>query len=83
MFSHIVPLEDYERARIEREIHRHRSFIPIVVREFLSWDEMAAIEVSAPDLPGILVDVGTSRVYPFGDQLAHVMGYVAPPTEAT
>ncbi|MFZ0020314.1 MAG: penicillin-binding protein 2, partial [Acetobacteraceae bacterium] len=81
-FSRIVPLADYERARIERELHRHRSFIPTVVREFLSWEEMAAIEVSAPDLPGILVDVGTSRIYPFGDQLAHVAGYVAPPTEA-
>src|ERR1700735_4807356 len=29
-FSHIVPLADYERARIERELHRHRSFIPTV-----------------------------------------------------
>ncbi len=80
--SRIVPLADYERARIERELHRHRSFIPTMVREFLSWEEMAAIEVSAPDLPGILVDVGTSRLYPFGEQLAHVAGYVAPPTEA-
>ena len=35
-----------------------------MVREFLTWDEMAAIEVNAPDLPGILVDVGTTRLYP-------------------
>ena len=60
-FSHIVPLADTERARIEREVRRHRRFIPIMVREFLTWDEMAAIEVNAPDLPGILVDVGTTR----------------------
>jgi penicillin-binding protein 2 len=81
-FSRFVPLSDYERARIDRELRRHRRFIPAVVREFLTWDEMAAIEVNAPDLPGILVDVGTSRMYPFGDQLAHVVGYVAPPSEA-
>ena len=74
-----MPLADYERARIEREVHRHRRFIPVMVREFLTWDEMAAIEVNAPDLPGILVDVGTTRMYPFGEQLAHVVGYVAPP----
>ena len=43
---------------------------------------MAAIEVNAPDLPGILVDVGTTRIYPNGEQLAHVVGYVAPPIEA-
>ena len=81
-FSRIVPLADYERARIERELRRRRRFIPVVVREFLSWDEMATIEVNAPDLPGILVDVGTSRMYPYGEQLAHLVGYVAPPNEA-
>ena len=81
-FARIVPLAEYERARIERELHRHRRFIPIMVREFLNWNEMAAIEVNAPDLPGILVDVGTTRIYPYGEQLAHVVGYVAPPAEA-
>jgi penicillin-binding protein 2 len=53
-----------------------------MVREFLTWEEMAAIEVNAPDLPGVLVDVGTSRVYPYSEQLAHIVGYVAPPSEA-
>jgi penicillin-binding protein 2 len=81
-FSRIVPLADYDRARIDREVHRHRRFIPVVVREFLSWDDMAAIEVNAPDLPGILVDVGTTRIYPFGELFAHIVGYVAPPSEA-
>src|SRR5262249_46396057 len=70
-----------ERARIEREVHRHRRFIPVMVREFLTWNEMAAIEVNAPDLPGVLVDVGTTRQYPYGEQLAHIVGYVAPPSE--
>ena len=80
-FSRIVALADHERARIDREVHRHRRFIPITVREFLSWEEMAAIQVNAPDLPGILIDVGASREYPFGPALAHVIGYVAPPNE--
>src|SRR6478609_5925367 len=60
-FASIVPLADHERARIDRELRRHRRFIPVMVREFLTWGDMAAIEVNAPDLPGILVDVGTSR----------------------
>jgi penicillin-binding protein 2 len=80
-FSKMMPLADYERARIDREVHRHRKFIPVMVREFLTWDEMARIEVNAPDLPGILVDVGTTRQYPFKDQLAHIVGYVAPPND--
>ena len=80
-FSRIVPLAEHEKARIEREVHRHRRFIPIMLREFLSWEDMARIEVNAPDLPGVLVDVGTSRVYPFKGEFAHLVGYVAPPNE--
>jgi penicillin-binding protein 2 len=80
-FARVVPLADHERARVEREVRRHRRFIPVVLREFLSWEDMARIEVNAPDLPGVLVDVGTSRLYPFGSTMAHVVGYVAPPNE--
>jgi penicillin-binding protein 2 len=81
-FAAIVPLAEHERARIDRELRRRRRFIPVTVREFLSWEDMARIEVNAPDLLGILVDVGTTRQYPFGPALAHVVGYVAPPAES-
>ena len=80
-FSRLVPLSEHERARIEREVQRHRRFVPIILREFLSWEDMARIEVNAPELAGIMVDVGTTRVYPMGGMLAHVVGYVAPPNE--
>ncbi len=81
-FSRYIPLAESERARIERDLRRHRRFIPIVLREFLSWEDMARIEVNAPELPGVLVDVGTTREYTFGPHLAHVAGYVAPPNDA-
>ena len=80
-FAQVVPLADHERAQLDREMHHRRRFIPLVVREFLTWEDMARIEVNAPDLPGILVDVGTSRLYPEGPTLAHLVGYVAPPSE--
>jgi len=80
-FSRLLPLSDHERARIDRELARQRSFIPVIVRDFLEWDEMASIEVNAPDLPGIMIDAGTTRLYPYGETLAHVVGYVAPPNE--
>lgn len=80
-FTRIVPLTEAERARIEREVRRRRRFVPVVVREFLTWEEMARIELNAPDLPGISVDVGTTRVYAEGEHLAHIVGYVAPPAE--
>ena len=80
-FDRLVPLDDHDRARIERDMKHNRRFIPVTVKDFLNWDDMAKIEVSAPDLPGVLVDVGTTRFYPFGPDLAHIVGYVAPPSE--
>lgn len=81
-FSTIIPLDERDRARIAREMRHQRRFVPVMLRDFLSWDEMARIELNAPSLPGVLIDVGTRRVYPEGELLAHIIGYVAPPMSA-
>ncbi len=77
----ILGLTDLERKRVAREVQRNRSFVPVVVRENLSWDEVAQIEFNAPDLPGIGIDVGESRDYPGGEPMSHVLGYVSAVTE--
>ena len=81
-FSALVPLTDAERARIDRDLRHGKSFIPILVKEYLSRDDMTKIEVNAPDMPGILVDAGTTRTYNYPYELAHILGYVAPPNES-
>jgi penicillin-binding protein 2 len=81
-FAAIMPLADHDRERIARDLKHSRRFIPVVLHDFLDWDDMARIEVNAPDLPGVIVDAGTTRNYPFGPDMAHVVGYVAPPAEA-
>lgn len=75
--SQIIPLSAGERRRILRDVKRNRSFVPVTVRENLTWRSAARIEVNTPDLPGIMIDVGQSRSYPYGSDLAHVLGYVA------
>ena len=52
-----------------------------MVRANLSWDEMARIEVAIPELPGVSIDQGVTRHYPFGETAAHVVGYVAAVSE--
>ncbi len=78
----IISLSDYERRRVRHEIERRRRFFPITVRENLVWQEVAKIEVNAPDLPGVMIDVGQSRHYPYGEAAAHLLGYVAAVSEA-
>ncbi len=81
LLSLIVPLGAGERRRIRREISRKRAFVPITVRENLDWSEVARIEVNTSDLPGVLIDVGQSRHYKYGNETAHVLGYVAAVSE--
>lgn len=81
LLSKIIPLGEKDWRRILREAKRKRAFVPITVRENLNWGEVARIEVNAPDLPGVLIDVGQSRNYIYGEEIAHVMGYVAAVSE--
>ncbi len=80
-FERILGLTPAERKRIMRDLFQHRRFVPVTLRSFLTWQEMARIEVHAPELPGVAVDVGYSRVYPYGRLLAHTIGYVARPNQ--
>jgi penicillin-binding protein 2 len=77
----LIPLGDHDRRRILREIKRRRSFVPITIRENLDWGQVAKIEVNAPELPGIVIDVGQSREYPYSAKASHILGYVAPVSE--
>lgn len=74
--------DQIDRRRILREVRRQRSFVPVMVRENLTWEDVARIEEHAPDLPGVMIDVGQSRDYLYGPALAHVLGYVAQVSEA-
>jgi penicillin-binding protein 2 len=75
--ARLIELAPAEHARVLREVHHKHSFVPVVVRDNLSWDEMARVEVAIPELPGVSVEQGLTRNYPFGETAAHVVGYVA------
>src|SRR5277367_4417358 len=77
----LIDLSDNDRHRVLRDAKRKHSFIPIVVRPNLKWDEMARIEVAIPELPGVAIEQGLLRSYPYGPTAAHVLGYVAAVSE--
>jgi penicillin-binding protein 2 len=77
----IIDVGAGERRRILREARRRRGFIPITVRENLSWEEVSQIEVNTLDLPGVMIDVGQSRHYLHGEIVASVLGYVSAVSE--
>lgn len=80
-FADLISLDEHDYARIQWNLDHQRRFIPIMLKDFLSRDEMTIIEVNSPSLPGIVIDVGTKRLYPLEGLLAHIVGYVAPPND--
>src|SRR5690242_18639891 len=80
-FSAIVPLSERDIARTMRERHRTQDFKPITVKDDLTWDDVNAVELNLPDLPGISIEIDQKRVYPFGGITSHILGYVAVPNE--
>jgi penicillin-binding protein 2 len=74
----LVPLDQDQKQKVIRDIGRRHPFVPVVVLENLNWDQVARIEVNLVDLPGVSIDVGSNRYYPYADKVSHVVGYVAP-----
>ncbi len=83
LLARIINLNGHERQKVLREVKRRRRFLPVIIRENLLWEDVARIEVNAPELPGIIIDVGESRFYPDGVHSVSVLGYVASVSEKT
>ena len=72
---------DFRRPEKAHSCHHRRTnkkFVPVPVAENLSWEEFSRIGLHLPYLPGVQADPdGQTRDYPFGDQMVHILGYVA------
>ncbi|MDB6452199.1 penicillin-binding protein 2 [Falsirhodobacter sp. 20TX0035] len=77
----VIPLSDEDIARVEDEAKKRSAFVPIIVADRISWDDMARVATNAPSLPGVTPEVGQSRIYPLDTDFAHVVGYVGPVSE--
>jgi penicillin-binding protein 2 len=54
----------------------------IVLRRDVDWPGVVALEAHQIDLPGISLQVGPKRYYPYGHLAAHLLGYVGEVSEA-
>ncbi len=75
--ANFVPLDEARQSRLVKDIARTPKRVPVAVMEDMSWEQFSAINIRAPELPGVTADMGEVRVYPYGGAFAHVIGYVA------
>jgi len=71
-----VPLGDTDRRRIERDFRNNSGLNAVLVRDNLTWDQVASLSLHTLDIPGADIEVGEVRTYPFVDTTAHIVGYV-------
>jgi penicillin-binding protein 2 len=77
----VITLSPEEKEEILKKVGKKNSIDAIVIKDGLTWEEVSAIELHAADLPGISLEVGARRHYPLLSEGAHVLGYVASPSE--
>ncbi len=79
--SPLLNLSEKDNARIKKDISTHRRFIPIKIKDNLSWEEVATLMINNYRWPGLFIDQGLTRYYPFGKYTAHPLGYVGSVSE--
>ncbi len=76
--ARILPLPPHRLAEVRRQALDRRPFVPVTIRDDLSWEELARVAVRLPELPGLILESALLRDYPHGAILAHILGYVGP-----
>ncbi|MEO1015522.1 MAG: penicillin-binding protein 2 [Pseudomonadota bacterium] len=75
--SDLIDLSPTRQRRIFDDARRQPAFVPVIVAEELTYEDFARMTIHAADLPGVDVEMSSTRSYPQGRDFAHVLGYVA------
>ncbi|MBB1268915.1 penicillin-binding protein 2 [Shewanella sp. SR44-3] len=74
--NEILPISEEERETISETLKYHRRFKPLTIKNKLSEEQVAIFTVNQHKFPGIYVDAGLKRHYPYDGLMTHVLGYV-------
>ncbi len=77
-----VPLAESDRKRIDRDLKNNSGLNAVLVRDNLTWDQVASISLRALELPGADIEAGEVRSYPFNEAFSHIVGYVGAVSQA-
>lgn len=80
--AQVIELPPERQDRALKEMKGRSAFVPVVVTEHLTWEDVVRVSANAPVLPGVIAEVGLSRFYPDAYSTAHVVGYVGPVSES-
>lgn len=73
----LISIDEGVFERVAKEEKRRWCVSGFVIKENLSWAEVTKLEVNSHELPGMIIEMGLSRSYPYGELLSHITGYVS------
>ncbi|MGI2169212.1 penicillin-binding protein 2 [Shewanella sp. MF05960] len=72
----LIELTPDERENITETLKFHRRFKPLTIKNKLTEEQVATFSVNQYKFPGIYVEAGLKRHYPYNELMTHVLGYV-------
>ncbi len=74
--KNVIDIEEWRIDDVLEKSKKLASFLPIEVRDKLTWEEVSKLEVNISDLPGMFIEEGEIRNYPHSYITSHVVGYL-------
>lgn len=75
----ILGLDEVQSVEVQTRVKKAGRRVPVVIIDYLSWEQIAVIEERKNELQTLYVDTGYSRFYQYGSDLAHLTGYLGKP----
>lgn len=75
LIGEVVPLSNLEIEKIVARARRTGADTPIVIATGLTFQQVAALNLMRPRLPGVQTDMSHTRHYPQGRSFGHIIGY--------
>lgn len=62
-------------------MNRYRSYQPIAIADDVNEDTIVLVKEHQDEFPGVFVTTNTVRIYPYGETVAHMVGYTGSMTD--
>lgn len=77
-----ISIDDSSIRKALRQAKQRPSYVPVEVRNKLNWDEVSIVELNLAKLPGVSIQSGDLRSYPYKESTGHIVGYVGRVSES-
>jgi penicillin-binding protein 2 len=80
--SNLLHLTSPDKTNVLKKARSQPQFVPISLKNDLTWNQVATLELHNTELPGIYTEEGRARDYLINSHSSHIIGYISSPSQA-